>query len=393
MDFEQRKKKKKKKIERAKTQEEIEAIKKEIAKLKEEKEKFENSVNLRKKELKEVVNAGVVVESGRKDDLITTREERKAKLDKILSSEEYEEAFAEDIKNNNFKQTRSLLTDLVSGSVPVPTYLEEKIETNWENDEIFNRVNVTNFKGVAEFPFELSATGATVHTEGSAAPAEEELVLGKVTIVPHTIKKWIKISTEALELKGREFLDYIYDEIEYRIVKKLSDDIVDTIENTPTTATATSTSITEKTIQADPSFSELVAALADISSNATDICFLMNRKTFFTKVANLVDSTGQPIWRQLSEGGKIINTVFGYPVLFTDHLKEQDGTTTHETDIIVGDLKGVTVNMPAARDVKMTTDELSLAELDLVKIVGRLMAGIGVTRDKYFVKLLFRKAL
>jgi hypothetical protein len=53
------------------------------------------------------------------------------------------------------------LTELVTGgSVPVPTYLEERINTNWESNEIYNLVNKTYFKGVAKIPFELSATDA-----------------------------------------------------------------------------------------------------------------------------------------------------------------------------------------------------------------------------------------
>ena len=150
-----------------------------------------------------------------------TKEERSEKLKEILSSSEYEVAYAEDIKHNTTKNTRALLTELVSGgSVPVPTYIEDRINTNWESNDIYNLVNKTYFKGTAKIPFELSATGADIHTEGAAAPTEEELTLGTVSIEPATIKKWITISTEALEMKGREFLDYIYDEIEYRIIKK-----------------------------------------------------------------------------------------------------------------------------------------------------------------------------
>ena len=60
----------------------------------------------------------------------------------------------------------------------------------------------------------------------------------------------------------------------------------------------------------------------------------------------------------------------GLEVLYNDTL----GDT-----VIVGDLNGVQANFPNGNDVAFKYDDLSLAEKDLVKIVGRLPIGIGVT--------------
>jgi HK97 family phage major capsid protein len=119
----------------------------------------------------------------------------------------------------------------------------------------------------------------------------------------------------------------------------------------------------------------------------------MNKKTFYGKVINLTASTGQPIFTPVADNGELRPNIFGHPVVFSDNLKEQDGTTTHETDIIVGDLSGVTVNHPSERNVNFITDPYSLAESDLVKIVGKLMANAKVTKDKHFALLEFRKPL
>jgi HK97 family phage major capsid protein len=391
--IEKRKKELLEEIEKAETKERIAELQEEVRKLNEDKEKLEEEAREKRNLLNEIAEGkGKKIEGGASTTM--TREERAKKLKDILSSEAYEIAYAEDIKHNTDKNTRSLLTELVTGgSVPVPTYLEERINTNWESNEIYNLVNKTYFKGVAKIPFELSATDAEMHEEGAAAPNEEQLVLGTVEIKPATIKKWITISTEALELKGREFLDYIYDEIEYRIIKKLAGNIVNAIITAPTTATATAASITTTQVARDVTVSDLITALGDISAEAKNVVYVMNKKTFYGKVINLTASTGQQIFTPVADNGELRPNIFGHPVVFSDNLKEQDGTTTHETDIIVGDLSGVTVNHPSERNVNFITDPYSLAESDLVKIVGKLMANAKVTKDKHFALLEFRKPL
>ena len=111
-------------------------------------------------------------------------------LKEIRNSQEYINAYAEYIKTGNENEVRSLLTKNVDGgTIPVPEFLQELIETAWENDEIMSRVNRTFIRGNLKIPFELSADGAYVHVEGTTAPTEEALTFGLVSLVPETIKK------------------------------------------------------------------------------------------------------------------------------------------------------------------------------------------------------------
>ena len=139
----------------------------------------------------------------------------------IRNSDAYIDAFARYIKSGNGDECRSLLTEnAASGTVPVPAFVEERIRTAWENDEILSRVRKTFFRGNHKVPFERAADGAVVHSEGSSAISEENLTLGIVEMKPETIKKFVSFSTEAETMGGREFVDYIYDEIIYQITKK-----------------------------------------------------------------------------------------------------------------------------------------------------------------------------
>jgi hypothetical protein len=57
------------------------------------------------------------------------------------------------------------------------------------------------------------------------------------------------------------------------------------------------------------------------------------------------------------------------------------------TGMLVGDLDGVVANFPEGEDFKFIIDTNSLAEQDLVKIVGKVMADIHLVRPNGFVKV------
>ena len=119
-------------------------------------------------------------------------------LEEIRSSKEYVEAFANYIKTGDDKECRAvLLSANVSGQVPVPSIIEGRIRTAWQRLGLMDLVRKTYVRGNLKIGFELSATGAVVHTEGSAAPSDETLTFGVVEMVPQSIKKWINCPVAA----------------------------------------------------------------------------------------------------------------------------------------------------------------------------------------------------
>lgn len=130
-------------------------------------------------------------------DALSAEQIRAAKApteEEIRSSKAYIDAYANYFKTGDATECRALLTTLVSGGqVPVPTTLEGRISTAWEKTDLLSRVRRTFAKGVLKVGFELSATGASVHTEGADAPDEEVLTIGVVTLTPESIKKWIDL--------------------------------------------------------------------------------------------------------------------------------------------------------------------------------------------------------
>ena len=296
-------------------------------------------------------------------------------LETVKASQEYVDAFAEYLKTGSDAECRSLLTDLVDGgSVPTPTVIDDFINTAWERANLVSRVRRTNIKGTAKYPFEYSATGASVHKEGAAAPDEETLVLGTVSVEPEMLKKWITISDEVLALKGQAFLDYVYDEIEERILEAADAAIVAAIKAAPAAATKTAAGVRVLS-QSFDAFT-IFAAQAELVAAARNPVAIMNRKTYFNTFMSLADTAGRPIYNVVSENGRPTYYINGVEVIFDNTLDEDE--------LIVGDLNGIIMNLPDGQEVSFVTDPYSLAEKDLVKIVGKMYAGFAVVRDGYF---------
>lgn len=300
------------------------------------------------------------------------KEERK--MEDIRNSVEYINAYAEFIRTGDSRECRSLLTvNATGGTLPVPEFLQAMIETAWERDEILSRVNRTFIKGNYKVPFELSADGAYIHAEGTTAPTEEALTFGLVTLTPETIKKWISFSDEVVDMKGEEFLRYIYDELTYRISKKLAEECLDDI----TTANATngSTAIGVPQVTAEPSVIAIPQAVANLGEDARDLVIIMNRLT----EANFLTAYAQ--------GNFAIDPFAGLPRVYSSHLPAYDNADGGAVYAVVGDLKGMQVNFPNGDGVVIKYDDLTKKTLDIVEVLGRQYAGHGITKLGRFVNM------
>lgn len=276
------------------------------------------------------------------------------------NSPEYIAAYAKAIKGDD-TDLRSLLTENAptGGQVPIPTFAEERIRTAWETDEILNRVGKTYVKGNLKIGFEISGSDAVIHVEGTDAPDEEVLTLGVVELIPQSIKKWITISDEVLDMKDEEFIDYIYDELGHKIAKAAADIVVAKIKALPQTSSATTPAAAK--ITEAPSATTMVNAIANLSDEATNNVAIMNKLTW-AAFKSITTGDGYPL----------ADPFAGLVVLFNNSLKSYDTAAEGEVYAIVGDLAtGFRANFPNGEEIRIKMDDLSLAESDLVKFVGR----------------------
>lgn len=296
----------------------------------------------------------------------------------IRNTQKYMEAYARGILTKDFSECRALLSMNAEegGQIAVPQYVEDRIRTAWERETLMSRVNRTFLPGNYMVGFEISGDEAQIHLEGDPAIEEEDLTLGVVTLVPKTIKKWVSVSDEVYNLRGQALIDYVYDELAYRIVKKAAQIAIQAILALPQASTATQPAVASLTmaLQADT----IVMAEAELTSEALDIVAIMNRKTRAALKA-----------LQATSGTNVGDVFDGLDVIYTDHLPAYATATSGQAYMIVGDpADGLAANFPNGDEIKYVFDEITGAQADLVKITGKQFASIGVVAPLRFTKVL-----
>ena len=340
---------------------EVEALNEEEKQIEEQKEVEQKAEELEEKSFK----AQEVIKEERK---IMTNEE-------FRNSKEYVDAYAEYIKTGSDKELRALYTTNateVTGSVEVPSIVEDIVRTAWEREDLMGLVRSLSVKGNLKVQFEVSSTGAQIHLEGAEnGVTEEELVLGIVELKPLSIKKWIGISDEVVDMRGEAFLRYIYDELTYRIAKKCADELIGAIAQLPQTASASSPSANK--ITEAPAVGTIASAIANLSDEASNPTIVMNKLTYanFKAVAYA--------------NGYSVDPFEGIRVVFNNTLPAYDSASDGAVYCIVGDFgMGAIANYPNGDGVEIKYDETTLMTDDIVRILGRRYVGLGVVADKAF---------
>lgn len=311
--------------------------------------------------------------------------ERKEKMEEkqeLRNSKEYIEAFANYIKTGEDKELRALVTTQGSttgnsATVEVPDMVYDIVKTAWEREDLMRRVRTISVKGNLKVQFEVSGSAAVEHTEGAAAVDEENLVLGVVTLTPKSIKKWISISDEVVDMRGEEFLRYIYDELTYRIAKKCADLLVGKIAALPASLTANSEGVYDEVsankITKAPALGLIAEAIANLSDETSDITVVINKLTYANfKAAQY--AAGYPV--DPFEGARVV---------FNNTLPAYDAASATNVFAIVGDFNhGALANYPNGDDINIKFDDTTLMTADLVRILGRRFVAVEPVADKSF---------
>lgn len=360
-------------IEIAETNEAMDAIQSEIEALEERKAQIKLEVEQRRADMAAVIK-------GQGDVIEEVKDERKVTTMEMRNTPEYINAYAEYIKSGNDMECRKLTsendtTPNGTGTVAVPEFVYDIVKTAWEREGIMSLVRKSYLRGNLKVQFEISGGEAAIHAEGDTAVSEESLVLGIVTLVPQSIKKWISISDEVYDLRGEEFLRYIYDELTYRIAKKAADTLIAKIEACGTVSTTTCPGV-PKLSAASPALGTVAAAMALLSDEAANPVVIMNKATWGA-------------FKAVEYAGSFpVDPFEGLPVLFNNKIKSSAAATTGETYAIVGDLgHGALANFPNGDGIDFKFDELSKKKEDLIEVLGREYVALGVVAPDAFVKI------
>ena len=360
-------------IEIAETNEAMDAIQDELNAIEERKAQIKLEIEQRKLDVAAVIQGqGDVVEE--------VKDTRRNDTMEVRNTPEYINAYAEYIKSGNDMECRKLTsendtTPNGTGTVAVPEFVYDIVKTAWEREGIMSLVRKSYLKGNLKVQFEISGSDAAIHAEGGAAVDEETLVLGIVTLVPQSIKKWISISDEVYDLRGEEFLRYIYDELTYRIAKKAADTLIAKIEACGTVSTTTCPGV-PKLVAASPALGTVAAAMSMLSDEAANPVIMMNKATWGT-------------FKAVEYAGSFpVDPFEGLPVVFNNTITAASAATTGVTYAIVGDLgHGALANFPNGDGIDFKFDELSKKKEDLIEVLGREYVALGVVAPNAFVKI------
>ena len=186
-----------------------------------------------------------------------------------------------------------------------------------------------------------------------------------MTLVPVTYKKWVQVSDEALDsMSGEAYLSYIYDEVARGIIKAEENAVVSAILSAPQAATPSSPAV-PKTGAAAGNIADFVNARALLSSAAEDLVIICTPAQYAS-------------YRALQMAAQYgVDPFDGHEVLFNDTV----------TAPIIGDLSGVMMNLPKGDAIEFKYDDTSLMTSDMVRILGRQPAAIGLVGNKFFAKV------
>ena len=304
------------------------------------------------------------------------QEEKRMEISEIRNSPEYLEAYANYIRTGNNNECRTVLLSQnapASGQLPVPDLVESTIKTAWEKNEFLNKIRKTYFRGNLRVPFELSATGAWKHVEGTTGLTEEEITIGIVQLVPHNVKKLCRVTDECIAMGGEEFIRYIYEEVTYQVLKELVKEIIDKIDDASTSNSSSAIGIPK--VKVAPGVMVLANAATNLSEDADDLCVVLNRLT--EAKFNTAYASGQ----------FAIDPFAGFTKVYTSAMPAYDSANENDMYALVGDLKAIQANYPEGEGVIIKWDDNTYAEDDIVKVVGRQYSGFGVTAPGRLVKL------
>lgn len=347
---------------------EVDALNEEVEEIKNHEEEENTSVEMEEKsfEVKE----------------IEMEERKEMNKEEFRNSKEYIDAYAEYMKTNDDKDLRALITTggYATGNTPVvevPDFVYDVVKTAWEKENLLSLVRNISVKGNLKVQFEVSGSAAVEHTEGQSAVSEEELILGVVTLTPISVKKWISISDEVYDMRGEEFLRYIYDELTYRIAKKTADTLVSTIASLPQSLSANGSgvydTVSANKITSAPAIGTIAQAIANLNDETSDITIVMNKQTYGA-------------FKEAQYGANYAQDIFeGARVVFNNTLPAYSAANAGAVYAIVGDFNtGALANYPSGDGIDIKFDDTTLMTADLIRILGRRYVAVAPVQDKAF---------
>ena len=313
----------------------LEAVKKELEARKQAAEKLEE------------IRKEVASDTGKKPIAIFEEGEKKA-MNYDIKSPEYRDMWIRNLQGNLTPEERDLYN---SGNTnAVPTLIADKFfEKMKKLAPMLSEITLLRVAGNLKFVAEGTRNTATKHTENSVMTPSEDATVS-VTLGGFEFMKLIQISRTAKMMSIDAFEGWLVEMLAGDIARAIDNYILNDATNgvaaiTYTTGGDAQNMIVESTYTYK-TICDLIALLP--AAYDAEAKFLVNKKTLYTKIANIVDSSKRPIFVQDSAEG-IPGRIMGYPVVVDDYV------TSANDAIYLGKWTDVVGNL--SEDVHVDVDE------------------------------------
>lgn len=273
------------------------------------------------------------------------------------SSPEYRTAFLKaaqstkaDLSDVNFTEEEraayvAVTTDATNGtSNLVPTEIVNRI---WdmidEQHVIVNDIDMYRDTGaVLEFIKRTAITQGDAAQVGEAAANDDEInTFVKVVLAGKDFTKSVDLSYAMAKMSIPAFESWLVSEIAARLGAALAGEVITEIGTDHDTGNDVSSSAADTV-----AYKDVAAAMGLLANGEGQVTFYANRKTIYTYLVGMVDTTGRPIFQPNAQAGQE-GTLIGAPVKTEDAIADKV--------IYVGYPKAVKGNM--IQDIMIETDK------------------------------------
>ena len=265
-----------------------------------------------------------------------------------IDSQEYRRAWLKTRMGAALTDTEKRAYATTDSYTAIPTLVAEKMfEKMKKLAPMLSEITLLQVAGNLKFVAEGTRNAATKHTQNSAeTPAADTIV--SVTLGAFEFFKLISISKSALAMSVDAFEGWLIDMLAGDIARAIDNYIIN--DSTNGIVAITYTTGTNRIVQTNGyGYGDIVDLIALLpAAYDPEAKFLVNKKTLYGEIAQIVNSSGDPIFVPDTVNG-LGGRLMGYPVLVDDYV------STANKALYLGKWTDIVGNL--SEDIHVDSDE------------------------------------
>ncbi len=321
----------------------LDALLEEQRALNEEKETINKQAEQRAALLNEVEKNGKAVET-------FEEEEKMAETRMTIESVEYRNAWLKNLQGRlDEEEARAYAATDANNAIPtiVATKFFEKMK---KLAPMLSEITLMQVAGNIKFVAEGTRNAAAKHTENHVESAAADTIVS-VTLGAYEFMKLIQISRNAENMSVDAFENWLVEMLSGDIARAIDNYILNDASNGVAAGTfTTNTNQILNTASTGFTYKNVIDLIALLpAAYDAEAKFLVNKKTLYGQIANILDKNDRPIFVESTAEG-VPGKIMGYPVVVDDYV-----TTTNNalylgkwTDVVGNLSQGITVDRDAS---------------------------------------------